>query len=263
MAPIKEVTSEGKLTGTFRLAADAGAGRGIFVDTRGTVYQAGNGPGGGLYVFEFAKDGLVKSQTKLETGTGAYIDPYHVAVFESGRFLVSGESGKDLRTPYTALFEANGKLAKQINEAEDEDAGRKAELGDVKFTHNAESGNMFDEFGDVTLGSDGNVYLLHGTSPLVYVISPAGKVLRKMRIGTDSERLFRTIKSYKGQLAVALSEFGRNEVRVTNLDGTPIRNYSWDSDQAEVLELACYDAGGFTFVTAASSGSAYLLNAKP
>jgi hypothetical protein len=49
VAPIKEVTSEGKLTGTFRLAADEGAGRGVFVDTRGTVYQAGNGPGG-IYV---------------------------------------------------------------------------------------------------------------------------------------------------------------------------------------------------------------------
>jgi hypothetical protein len=260
-APIKEVTSEGKLTGTFRLAATMGAGRGIFVDTRGTVYLAGDGPGG-IYVVEFAQDGSVKSKTKLETGT--YVDPYHVAVLESGRFLVSGESGKDLRTPYTALFEANGKLAKQIDEVEDEDARRKAELGDVEFTHNADSGNMFVQRGDVTSGSDGNVYLLHGTfSPLVYVISPAGKVLRKMRIGADSERLFRGIKFYKGQLAIALSEFGHIEVRVTNLDGTPIRNYSWDSDPAEVPVLACYDAGGFTFVTEGASGSAYMLNARP
>ena len=64
VAPIKEVTSEGKLTGTFRLPADEGFGRGIFVDTRGTVYLAGNGIGG-TYVFEFAKDGSVKSKTKL------------------------------------------------------------------------------------------------------------------------------------------------------------------------------------------------------
>ena len=50
--------------------------------------------------------------------------------------LVSGVTGKDLRTPYTALFEANGKLVKEIYEAEDEDARRKAS-GDTDFTHNA------------------------------------------------------------------------------------------------------------------------------
>lgn len=129
-------------------------------------------------------------------------------MFESDRFLVSGESGKDLRTPYTALFGANGKLAKQIYEAEDEDAPRKAELGDAEVTHNDERGNIFAERGDVTLGSDGNVYLLHGTSPLVCVISPTGEVLRKMRIGVDSGLLFRNVRSYKDRLAIALSTFG-------------------------------------------------------
>lgn len=261
VAPIKEVTSEGKLTGTFQLPADEGFGRGIFVDTKATVYLAGNGPGG-IYVFEFAKDGSVKSETKLETGTRGYIDLYHIAVFESGRLLVSGVTGKDLRTPYAALFEANGKLVKLISEAEDEDARRKAELGDTEFTHNDERGNIFAEFGDVTLGSDGNVYLLHGTSPLVYVISPAGEVLRKMRIGADSDLLFRSIKSYKDRLTIALSTFGHIEVRVTNLNGVPIGTNGWDSDKADVLGLACYDARGFTFVSVASSESAYLLNAK-
>jgi hypothetical protein len=175
---------------------------------------------------------------------------------------VSGVTGKDLRTPYTALFGANGKLVKQTSESEDEDARRKAELGDTVFTHNDERGNIFAERGDVTLGSDGNVYLLQGTSPLVYVISPAGEVLRKMRIGADSDLLFRGIKSYKDRLAIALSTFGHIEVRVTNLNGVPIENNDWDSDKAEVLELACYDTRGFTFITSASSASAYLLNAR-
>jgi len=36
---------------------------------------------------------------------------------------------------------------------------------------------------DVAAGSDGTVYLLHGAScPLIYVISPDGDVVRKLRI---------------------------------------------------------------------------------
>jgi hypothetical protein len=57
----------------------------------------------------FAQDGSVKSKTKRETGTE--VDPEHVAVFESGRLLIIGESGENQHTPYTAVFEASGKLA--------------------------------------------------------------------------------------------------------------------------------------------------------
>lgn len=98
-------------------------------------------------------------------------------MFESDRFLVSGESGRICVPLNTALFGANGMLARQIYEAEDEDAPRKAALGDAEVTHNDERGNIFAKRGDVTLGSDGNVYPLHGTSPLVCVISPTGEVL--------------------------------------------------------------------------------------
>ena len=83
-----------------------------------------------------------------------------------------------------------------------------------------------------------------------------------MRIGADYGLLVRSIKSYKDRLVIALSTFGHIEVRVTKLDGVPIGSDGWDSDKAEVLELACYDTRGFTFVTSASSGNAYLLNAK-
>ena len=264
LAPIKQVTPEGKMGRTFRLtdAWQDFAGRGMFVDRSGTVYEAAVAPGG-VHVVEFAKDGSVKSKTKLETGKD--VDPLHLAVFESGRFLVSGESGKNLHTPYTALFEANGKLVKQIYEPEDEDARSKAELGDTEFAHyNDGRGNNFVEVGDVTVGSDGNVYLLHGTSALVYVISSAGDVVRKMRIGVaDSGFTLRGIKSYQGRLAIGFAKFGHIEVRLTNLEGVPIGNYGLDSDKSEVPSLACYDSRGFTFVTSASSGSAYLFSAVP
>jgi len=234
LAPIRQVTPEGRLAGEFRLAdawRDA-AGRGIFADRRGNIYQAAIAPGG-VYVVEFAKDGSVKSKAKLHVET--YVDPWHLAVFESGRFLVSGETGKNQRTPYTAVFDADGKLVKRIYEPEDEDARSKAELGDAEFTHNDSRGNNFTRFGDVTLGSDGNVYLLHGASPtLVYVISSAGQVIRKMRIGTaDSEIAFRGIKSYASRLAIGLARSGHVEVRVTNLEGSRIGIYTMNNNEAD------------------------------
>lgn len=264
LAPVRQITRAGKLGETFRLtngSQDAGVGRGIFVDKEGDVYEALIAPGG-VNVVHFAKDGSLKSKTKLETS--AHVDPWHIIVFPSGRFLLGGESGKDQRTPYAAVFEANGQLVKKIFEPEDNFARERAEGGDGEFTRNSQQGNVFVNRGDITLGSDGKAYLLHGTSPLVYVISPEGNVIRKMTIGEgDSSLAFRAVKSYAGRLAVALATFGRIEVRVTDLEGVPIGNYRWNSDKADVLNLACYDGHGFTFVTVAARNSPYLLNVKP
>jgi hypothetical protein len=265
LAPIRQVAPDGRMTGTFRLTdawPELGAGRGIFVGSKGAVYQAAIAPGG-VYVVAFAKDGSVKSKTKLETGT--HVDPWHLAVFGSGRFLVSGEAGKNDHTPYTAVFEADGTLLKQIYEPEDEAARSKAEIGDREFSHDDGRGNNFIDRGDVTLGSDDNAYLLHGDSPaLVYVISAAGEVIRKIQIGAGNSGLaFRDIKSDAGRLAIGLARFGHTEVHMTSLEGSPIRSYTIDGNDVDVLSLACYDSRGFTFITTASGSGAYLLNATP
>jgi hypothetical protein len=266
LGPIRQVTPQAKIAGTFRVRdvlSEVGAGRGIFVRGDGSVYQAALARGG-VYVVAFAKDGSVKAKTKLQTG--GVVDPWHLAVFESGGFLVSGNAGDGMRTPYTAVFDADGKLLKQIHEPEDQDAGRRAEVGDSDIIHNDGRGNDFADRGDVTLGSDGNVYLLHGTyPPLVYVISKTGEVVRKIRIGTsDSDLGFMNIQSHAGQLAIGLARFGHTEVHLTTLGGVPIRRYSMDGNEADVLSLACYDSRGFTFVTSASgSGPSHLLSSKP
>jgi len=83
-----------------------------------------------------------------------------------------------------------------------------------------------------------------------------------MQIGVGNSGLpFRNIKSYQGQLAIGLTTWGHIEVRVTNLDGVQTTVMTW-TVTANLLELACYDSRGFTFISSAS-GSAYLLNAKP
>jgi hypothetical protein len=251
--------------GTFKVRdvlPEVVAARGIFVRDDGTVYQVAIGPGG-VYVVAFAKDGSVKAKTKLQTG--GFVDPWHLGVFESGELVVSGNTGEGLRTPYTAVFDADGKLLKRIHEPEDTDAGRRADAGDPEIIHTDGRGNNYTERGDITLGSDGNIYLLHGSyPPLVYVISRTGEFVRKMQIRTsDSDAAFMNIQSHAGQLAVGLARFGHTEVHLTTLEGTPIRRYSIDGSEADVLSLACYDSRGFTFVTSASGSGPYLLSSNP
>lgn len=264
LAPIRAVGRDGKVTGMFSLAETwtNAVGRGVFVKDDGSVYQAVIAPDG-VYIVHFAKDRSIRSQTRLETQ--AFFDPWHVVVFDSGRFLVSGVEGKNRRKPVAAVFEPDGRLVKPIYESEDDDARKRAESGDSVFTHDADTGNRFVDLGDVTLGSDGNAYLLHGTSPaLVYVVSPTGDVIRKVKIGGDSSRFaFRDIESHAGRLAVGLAEFGRIEVYVTDLAGVPVATYALDTDKSEVPRLACYDNRGFSLVVRSSGGSVSLVSTKP
>ncbi len=171
--PVREFTGEGKPGATFNasgLGLSNALSKHVFVEPDGVVYQLVTLFPANVFVVEFGKDGSVKSKTQLQTGTE--VAPWHLVVFRSGRFLLSGEAGKQGRTPYTAVFEP---LVKRIYEPEDEDARGKAEIGDAQFADSS-IGNSFVNRGDVTLGSDGNAYLMHGASPtVVYAIFPSGR----------------------------------------------------------------------------------------
>ncbi len=260
---VQEITPEGKLTRNFR-AADASentdVAKGIFVSDTGDIYQVAR-MRGGIYAMKFAKDGSVGSTVKLEADA-RLVDPWQLAVFKTGGYLLSGLTGEDHRTPYTAVFDANGKLVKKIYEPEDEDARRKAASGDAEYTR-SNAGNRFVGFGDVAGGSDGNVYLLRGAAPaLVYVISPAGEVVRKLHIDAlDHNFVAGDIKSYAGRLAIGFNG-PSTLVVVTDLEGNAIASYAIDRHKPDRPALACYGSGGFTFVTVYAEKELYLLTAK-
>lgn len=260
-APIQQITPQGKLAQSFQFsrAGEVIPTRGMFVTADGNVYVLYGGPQPGAV--QFAKDGAVKSRTTLLTGVD--IDPWHVAVFPSGGFLVAGTTGKEGRTPYTAVFDANGKLLKRIHEPEDEEARTKGEIGDIEFTYNRSWGNVFAEEGDVTVGSDGNAYLLHGTSPAwVYVISPSGAVIRKLQMDADDDHNFRSIVSDGGRLAMGFAGFGQTIIQVMDLKGNPAGRYTIAGAEGDLLDLACYDSSGFTFVTGDADTKPYVVKAS-
>jgi len=260
--PVQEITPQGELTRKFRVrdaSEDTDLVKGVFVSAAGSVYQTAR-LANGVYVLEFAKDGSVKSTTKLEVDP-RLVDPWQLGVFKGGGYLLSGLTGEDHRTPYTAVFDANGKLVKKIYEPDDEEARRKADGGDAEYTR-SNAGNRFVGFGDVASASDGNVYLLRGASPaLVYVISPVGDVVRKLRIDVGRpDFVARDIKTQAGRLAIGFNG-PNNLVVVTDLEGKTIASYTVDRHKPDWPSLACYDSKGFTFVTAYAEKGLYLLRA--
>jgi len=278
-SPTWKISPDGNLMGSFRvldafqnLQARGGVnvlGKGVFVTADGKVFQAADSQGE-VFVVEFAPDGSVKSKTKL--ATAPHTQSWLLAVFKSGEYLVTATTGEDNLTPFTAVFAADGRLVKKIYEPEDEEARQKASPSDWEPRPIGSVGGAdFVHRGDVAAGSDGNVYLLHGTaSPaLVYVISPAGEVLRKLRIDAgDSGLLARSIKFYAGQLAVEfdrwfLFDTHQNLIKVTDQQGNSIAEYRMRPVVGDhSLYLAGYGPEGFTFVPYENDGKLYLVKSK-
>ena len=238
----------------------------VFVDPDGRVYQAAM-VGDDVYVAEFAPDSSVKARTKLQVGSRHFTSITRLAVFSSGEYLLVGESGKTGYDPFTAVFAADGRLMKEIYEPEDKDAHQKAETGDKEYVGAAASvGNRFVNMGDVAVGCDGNAYLLYGTSPtLIYVISPAGAVVRKLRITVDDlDFEAASIKAYARRLAIGFvrSSDGAISIKVIDLKGNAIGDYRMDAVGTYSLALACYGSEGLTFIPQFAESKLYLLKTR-
>jgi hypothetical protein len=100
---------------------------------------------------------------------------------------------------------------------------------------------------------------------LVYVISPVGDVLRKLRIDAGSSDLGTRIKSYGGRLAIWFGGPNGTEqylIKVVDLQGNPIANYAVGGREINPLALACYGPEGFTMVSETAETKFYLVTAK-
>jgi len=277
--PIDEISPAGVLVRTYRVT-DAFAsevsgngvavlGKGVFVTGDGRVYQAAL-VHSDIFVVEFARDGSVKAKTKLMTNS--FMQPWHLAVFDEGEYLLTATAGKDNLSPFTGVFAADGRLIKSIYEPEDEEAKQRSSPTDWSAPGNGGNGGTdFVSYGDVTIGSDGNAYLLHGTtSPgLIYVISPRGDVVRKFRVEVGNRDLIaRSIKSYSGLLAVQFDksvdvDSGQNLISVSDLLGNPKATYRmWPVVGNHSLFLAGFGRDGLTFLPYFTEDKLYLVRTK-
>jgi len=161
------------------------------------------------YILTFAKDGTFKGKVKLEFGKPFL--PYQLAVFAGGEFLISGLNPEDPgkksdKKPFTGIFDKQGRLVKRIALQDDDAIHEAAQRGDSNFTSELYpgQGNRAVSQGAVVGSSDGNVYLMRRTSPaLIYAISPAGTVVRRISVDSGDPALFpMEVHGVEGRLAI-------------------------------------------------------------
>lgn len=262
--PVVKISPAGKLIGEFKIAqALPGGGESrTFAVHDGAVYVPTGSRNGGYYVVKFASDGSVAMRTRL--ALDSFVDIFHLAVFNSGEYLVVGEAGSKTKTPFKAVFAADGRKLKEIYEPEDEEARQRAEGGDSSYTYSSGLTNKFVVLADATAGSDGNVYLLHGPSPLIYVISPSGEVVRKLHI--DAGQLTAdSIKFYDGRLAIGfnwLDDTPETLVKIVDLNGRHVADYEIGETPSDFDPvLACYNAAGAMLIPRGADASLRLVKA--
>jgi hypothetical protein len=281
-SPIWKISPAGSMVQSFRILdafpADA-TGKGIevvgrdsFATADGRVFQTADAHGD-TYVVEFAKDGSVKTKTKLVSDDLEQAWTWRLAVSQSGEFLLTASTGKDHLIPFTGIFATDGRLIKKIYEQEDDEARQKSLPADwSERAVDAIAGVDFVKRSGIATDSDGNFYLLHGTaSPaLVYVISPRGDVIRKLRIDAgDPGLLARSIKFHSGRLAIQFDKgidqrTRESLIKVIDLQGNPIADYrvAVAASGSRSLFLAGYSSDGFTFVPYYNEDKLYLLKTK-
>ncbi|HME34696.1 MAG TPA: hypothetical protein VKF84_05620 [Candidatus Sulfotelmatobacter sp.] len=252
--PIRKIKPDGSLASSFSVADGWPGLRAIdfFVAADGKVYQAARSETDrAVYLVSYLANGSPRSKVRLDAD---FFLPYEIAVFPSGEILVSGIYGSENRTPFTAVFNANGRLIKEIYEPEDEDSRKRAEAGEPGFRPSSmDFGNDFVAKGDAVAGSDGNVYLLRAASPaLIFVISPKGEVLRKLRIGSPGSELSAArLKSAPGLLAISFLQKGRNTgiLEVVDYKGKEVASYAPSDKRMYPGLLGCFSLQSFTFLS--------------
>lgn len=256
--PITKISREGKSAKPFSIRSapefEKGATYDWAVGSSGDVFLLGAKTIGERHIVKFSRDGEYESVFLLEP----YLEPRHIAAFPSGELLVSGSelSPRD-REPtgklLLALYDRRGKFVREISLPRDaeipgeptgEPTGERIEGAGYAFSHST-----------AVAADDGNIYLMRGTTtPVVYVLSPAGTVLRRLVIQPPAQDLrVSTMKAAGGRIAIQFLQVdseGRTEkdifLMVDAVTGEKFANYVSTPGTGGVW--ACYTPEGFTFL---------------
>ncbi|MFQ5777102.1 MAG: hypothetical protein ACE5IP_03755 [Terriglobia bacterium] len=300
-APVSKITRDGKRAAVFTLASAPGFEEGMFgdfaVDIRGKVYLLAMNKKG-VAIVAYDSDGGYDSTIKPEGLFG----PAQLAVFPSGEFLASGEKLDErlygTGEPFTAIFDRNGKLIKELSlpqdiwkqppsddgtekvtpsedgEADEKDAplpqDAQGETPEGAVSIEKEQFSRALSVGMAVPAEDGNVYLMRATpDPLIYVIAPGGTVLRRLVIARPSEHSDpSTLHVAGGKLVVQFSEydptgkFKRSLFAVANAESGETLSYYVTGPEVGGA-LACYTPNGFTFLGSNVAGQLILITTYP
>jgi hypothetical protein len=267
-APVTKISPDGRTIAQYSLdlAPDPQVKGGSFyvfaLNDRGELFAVVHTDKEIAFILKFDKDGSYEGTVKLNA-TGIF--PYHLAVFPTGEFLLAGiahskEGEAEVPSAYTAIFDPRGELVKVLSLAQDvsrEDAAAEAgsmvqgepHAADVAFQSAIGSGDAF-------IGPEGHAYLIRNSgSPVVYVISAYGTVVRRLVLQAPDEALWPTgaPSMAAGKLVVTFAKKGR-----ARAPHNPELYAVYDAQTGEHLidykaspELAggmlCYTPNGFIF----------------
>jgi len=231
---------KGSLVDDFAIGAD------------GKVYELVELGEGHVLVLEFSEKGEFEGKTELQ-GKPLF-NPSQLVVLTGGNFFVSGsligdKAGHGVGNPFNAIFNTSGDLVRKFSLKKDADP--KVSPNTADRSGNA---NLAVRFGRALLGDDGNLYVMRAASPaLVYVISPAGNVMRTLRIMPPVKKAEPVaLLTGSGRIAVEFSvpdapDIADTTIRVADSrSGHTVMDYriTWQLGEA----VACYSQDEFTFV---------------
>jgi hypothetical protein len=209
-----------------------------------------------IYVLHFSSDGSPSSRVRLDTD----FQPYQFAAFADGNFLASGyqrdpQNKSDPGRTFTAVFSADGRLLAQLSfEPSPATVQGTAQPAAKPATGELPKAAPTLDLADSEPGIDGNIYAMRRSSPaLIYVISPAGKILRTLKVsGPDRGVMPNTFHVSQNRLAVSFWDDAKHSHTLVVTDAQTGRRIATYSDPAADLDpsFACYSAddGVFTFL---------------
>jgi hypothetical protein len=219
-----------------------------------------------IYVLHFSSDGSPSSPIRLE----ADFEVYSFAAFLNGNLLVSGferdvTNRNDSGRAVTEVFSADGRLLAQLSFKQPPEVAKPAGKPGAKAVAEAGKSAVTLDLADAEAGVDGNLYAMRNSSPaLIYVISPAGRVERTMKVSAPvvgARPGFFHLSS--NRLAVSfVTESKEMLVVVDAQTGSRIATYS-DTDSLGT-SFACYSAddGVFTFLNLGEGNALEVIRAE-
>lgn len=230
------------------------------------------------YVLVYRADGTYKSKIKLQTGFAWTVSA--VAAFPSGNLLVAGQRYDTDKTapmiPFTGLFSSDGTLLKEVVLSDD------AAIHTLNVAHDprvtapmAPTLSIPVSNTLLEIASDGNAYLMRWTTPaIVYVLSPAGELVRRFAVDPGDEN-YRPMAFHISGTKIAFSfahpQTGELIMKVVDLEGHAIETYRETKAEGKTgtddlgVAFACYTAApeSFLFLSVRDDNSLQFTIAEP
>lgn len=241
------------------------------VTTDGTVYQLLQF-GDDVIITESSADGRIVGQTKLER----QFWPAHFTPLSGNRgFLVMGSELPQKGGPppkfVTFIFDASGRLVRDLKLSQDEVENKKEETG-----KNQKGGPLANEsmlplvLGDIQSDNAGRLFILRASDPaVIFVVDSSGRLQRTLKaIPPESGMTVGAMQVSNGLLAL-LFQKGDDKGQIIKrtmvvLDSSTGRKNSEYAVPATFgTAFACYTGESFGFVTTTPGGKLALQTAKP